>query len=176
MVDNFAMLSIEEKVDFAKTLLNKINSEDVFTNLTNFEFQDVDYNDLTGDFAIEVSLANPIEVKRFATWQAGDEEGASEGPGDDADYENSIYEDVNKTFKTLKATVDGYDITLVLSDVDEGEDADVEIENISHEDAGIGSYEFWGFKGYDSQPYVEVTGTVTRLCDCTLSFFVEPQA
>ena len=51
---------------------------------------------------------------------------------------------------------------------------EVEVENISHEDAGIGDYEYFGFRGHDSHPYIEVTGTITRVCECVLALSVLP--
>lgn len=176
VVENFAVLSIEEQIKFARPILEKINNENIFSDETNFEFQDVEPDDITGGLWITVSTANPIRVIREATWTAGTEEGAEEDPGNDAEYSKSIYEDTNKSFKTLSSEIDGYDVSLKVDDVEEDEtvDADIEIDHISHEDAGIGSYEYFGFTGYDSQPYVEVEGTITRMCDCNITFFVIP--
>ena len=176
VIENFATLPVEEQINFAKTLLEKINSENIFTNETNFEFQDVEPDDVTGGLWVSASLANPIGVSRKATWEAGDEEGAYEDPGFDAICEDSLVNDTMKAFKTLAAVVDGYSVSLQVDDVEEDRnfDAEVSIDKISHEDAGIGSYEYFGFKGYDSHPYVEVTGTLVRTCDCNISFYIEP--
>ena len=178
VIENFVELSVEEQVNFAKTLLEKINSENIFTEETNFEFQDVEPNDLTGGLCITVSLANPISVSRQATWEAGDEEGAEEDPGRDAEYYDTLENDAKKSFKTLDTVVDEYSISLHVDDVEEDDttDAEVEVEHLSHEDSGIGSYEYFGFKGYDSQPYVEVEGTITRYCDCNLTLYIEPRS
>jgi hypothetical protein len=62
---------------------------------------------------------------------------------------------------------------LEIDDVDEVETVEVEVDSISHEDAGIGHYEYWGEVGYDSRPYVEVEGTIVKACDCALSLYVE---
>ena len=176
MVENFTMLSVEEQIEFAKTLLETINSEKVFSDETNFEFQDVEPDDITGGLQITASITNPISVRRRAAWSAGTEEGAEEDPGNNAEYENLLRDDVKKSFKTLVNTVGGYSVSLQIDDIEEDEttDAEVEISHLSHEDSGIGSYEYWGFKGYDSHPYVEVEGIITRLCDCNLTFYVEP--
>ena len=176
VIENFAALSVEEQIKFAKTLLEKINSENIFTEETNFEFQDVEPDDVTGGLWVSASIANPIGVSRNATWEAGDEDEAYEDPGRDADYSSTLVDDAKKSFKTLAAVVNGYNVSLQVDDVEEDDtiDAEVEVDTISHEDAGVGSYEFWGFEGYDSQPYLEVTGTVIKSCDCNISFYIEP--
>jgi hypothetical protein len=176
IIENFAALSIKEQVEFAKTLLKTINSEKIFSDETVFEFQDVEADDLTGGLLISISHTDSISVSRGASWTAGDEEGAEEDPGEEADYTNSIFVDAKKALKTLSAVIEGYQVSLHIDDVDENYDVDAEIsiDRISHEDSGIGSYEFWGDKGYDSHPYVEVDGTITRAYDCTLTLLVEP--
>jgi hypothetical protein len=176
VIENFAVLSAEEQINFAETLLEKLNSEKMFTDETNFVFEEVEHNDVTGGLWVSVSLANPISVKREATWEAGDEDGAYEDPGRDAEYSSTIEDDAKKSFKTLTAAVDGYNVSLQIDDIDEDEsvDAEVEVESISNEDSGIGSYEYFGLTGYDSQPYVAVTGTITRYCDCAITFYIEP--
>lgn len=173
MTKQFTELSTSEQVNLAKDLINKINSEKVFLEETAFEFQDVWVDDIDNKLVIEASLANPIIVSRKASWQAGTEEGAEEGPSADADYDNSIFDDTTKCFKLLEASVAGYSITTEISDIYELEDVEVELTHISHEDSGIGHYEYWGFKGYDSHPYVEVEGVVTRKCDCNITFYIK---
>ena len=173
MVENFVVLSVDEQIKFAKDLIKKINTEQVFTDETKFEFQDVEPNG--NSLCISVSTVNPITVSREATWTAGTEEGATEDPGNDAEYENGLVADTKKSFKTLNCEVAGYRITLQVDDVEEDEtvEAEIEICGLSHEDAGIGPYEYWGFKGYDSQPYVEAEGVITRRCDCNLTLIIE---
>lgn len=175
IIENFATLSVEEQISFAKTLIDKVNTEKIFTEETNFEFQDVEPDDVTGGLWVSASLANPITVRRKATWEAGDEDGAYEDPGFEADYEDSLEAEAAQSFKTSTAVVDGYNVSLKIDDAEEDRDssAEVEVDSISHEDAGIGSYEFWGHAGYDSQPYVAVTGTLTKYCDCNISFYIE---
>lgn len=176
IIENFAALSIKEQVEFAKTLLRTINSEKIFSDETIFEFQDVEADDLTGGLLISISHTDPISISRKASWIAGDEEGAGEDPGEETDYANSVFVDVKKAFKTLAAVIEGYQVSLHIDDLDENYDidAEIDIDRISHENSGIGSYEFWGDKGYDSNPYVEVDGTITRAYDCALSLLVEP--
>jgi hypothetical protein len=176
VIENFAVLSAEEQINFAETLLEKLNSEKMFTDETNFVFEEVEHNDVTGGLWIFASIANPISIKRKATWEADDEDGAYEDPGRNAEYEDSLIDAAKKSFKTLTAVIDGYNVSLQIDDVEEDEsnEAEVEVVSTSHEDSGIGSYEHFGFVGYDSHPYVEVTGTVTVSCDCILTFYVEP--
>lgn len=174
VIENFAALSDKEQMEFAVALLKTINSEFIFSSDTEFEIVEVNADDLTGGLAIEVSHTNPIEVSREATWTCNDEEDANDDPGFEADYENSILEDTKKAFKTLSTVIDGYNIELEISDVDANDTVEIEVDSISHEDAGIGSYEYWGEVGYDSQPYVEVEGTIVKACECSLTFFVDP--
>ena len=168
----FAGLSVEEQIEFAKRLLEKINSENTFSAEANFEFQDVESGS-DGSLLITAST-DTIRISRKAAWSAGDEEGAYDDPGFEADYINHLNDDAKKSFKTLVTVVDGYTVSLQIDDVEEDEtsDADIEIDNISHEDDGIGSYEYWGFTGYDSHPYVEVEGTITRYCGCNITLSV----
>lgn len=169
------MSGVENITEFAKTILEKINSGKVFTKETIFEFYDTELDEVTGGLWILASSASPIRVSREASWTAGDEEGAHEDPGNNAEYINTVSEDVKKVFKTFAAEIDKYKVSLQIDDIEEDEtvDAEVDVENLSHEDSGIGSYEFWGFSGYDSHPYVDVEGIITRFYDCNVTLFVE---
>ena len=172
VIENFAVIPAKEQVAFATKLLEKINAESVFTSDTKFDFVGVDPDDLTGGLWIDVSHATPIGVSRKAVWQALDEEDAEKNP-DDVDYEDSLANDAKKAFKTLTTVIDGYKVSVEIHDIDEGDLVEVEIDTISHEDAGIGEYEYFGFRGHDSRPYVEASGTLVEDCDFSLSFFVE---
>lgn len=175
MVENFAVLSVDEQINFAKDLIKKINSEHVFTDETKFEFQDVDLDKTSKGLCVSISTTNPIRISREATWEAGTEEGATEDPGNNTEFEYSLLADAKKSFKTLSCEINGYTVSLQIDDIekDETTDAEVEVVNLTHEDAGIGPYEFWGFKGYDSQPYVEADGVITADYDCNLTIFVD---
>lgn len=175
MVENLTELSVDEQIKLAKDLIEKINSERIFIDETSFEFQDVDIDKTSKGLCISISTSNPISISREATWSAGTEEGATEDPGNNAEFEYSLIADAKKSFKTLGCEIDGYKVSLQIDDVekDETTDAEVEVVNLTHEDAGIGSYEFWGFKGYDSQPYVAAEGVITADYDCNLTFFVD---
>lgn len=175
MIENSGVLSVEEQINFAKDLIKKINSERVFLEEADLEFQDVEPNGNNRGLCISVSTVNPVTISREATWSAGTEEGVTEDPGNNAEYENSLIIDAKRSFKTLDCEVSGYRITLQVDDVEEDEtsEAEVEVCSLSHEDAGIGSYEYWGFEGYDSQPYVEAEGTITKKYDCNLTLFIE---
>lgn len=173
-IENFAALSEMEQREFAEALVKTINSESIFSSEINFEITNVKAYEFDGSLAIEVSQTETIDVPREAAWQAGDEEEAALDPGYEAEYTNSIYDDVKKAFKTAETVIDGYKVSLDISDVEEVETVEVEVDNISHEDSGIGSYEYWGHTGYDSNPYVEVEGSIIKACDCSLAFIVEP--
>ena len=174
LIKNFAAIPFQEQMKFAEALLKTINSESIFSSEVDFEIIKVEADELDGSLMIEVSHTGTIEVSRKATWQASDEENASVDPGYDADYEESIYTDAEKSFKTLSAMIEGYKVSLDIAEVDEVETTEIEVATISHEDSGIGHYEYWGEIGYDSHPYVEVKGTIVKACDCALTIYVEP--
>ncbi len=174
VIENFAALSVQEQRTFAESLLKMINSENIFSSDTLFEIIEVEADELDGSLRIDVSHTDDIEIVREATWQAASEEDASDDPGYDADYSDSIFKDAESAFNTLETIIDGYKVSLSIGDVDENETVDIDVSDISAEDAGIGHYEYWGRHEYDSRPYVEVEGTITKACTCTLAFFVEP--
>lgn len=172
MIENFAVLSAEEQLEFAEDLVATINSESTFTNETNFKVLSVEADDTTGDLMIEIDHEDFISVLRAATWTCSDEDEVYSDPGYDADYGESIYDEAKQAFKTLSAEIEGYQVELDIADVDEEETVEVDVDYYSHEDAGIGSYEFWGHTGYDSRPYIEVNGTITKACSLALALFV----
>lgn len=173
VIENFAELSEQEQRAFAEALMKTINSEHIFTGETDFKVLSVEADEMTGGLYIETTNTDPIETRREATWQAADEEDAYDEPSD-ANYKISVYDAVEASFKTKEAVIEGYEVSLhEVNYVDEEFD-DVEIDNISYEDSGIGSYEFWGDVGYDSNEYVEVKGTVIHNCTCGIYFYAEP--
>ena len=176
MIENFAMLSFEEQKAFAEELLKTINTEHTFSSETNFEIAGVEADELSGSLIVQVSQTNPINVSRKATWSCDSADDAEDDPGFEADYEEYLFDDAKKSFKTTAMTIADYTVILELSDVDEvGEEAvEVIVDEISNEDAGIGDYEYFGARGTDSRPYCEVSGTIVRSCECTLAFVVEP--
>ena len=174
VIENFAVLPDNEQKDFATALLNKINTEKIFTEDTNFELTNLEADDITGGLWLGISHPDPIYVNRKATWICDDEDKASNDPGRDADYSEYLIDEAKKAFKTLSTEIDGYQVSLEIVDVEDTDTVEVEVENISHEDAGIGDYEYFGFRGNDSQPYIEVTGTITRVCECVLALSVLP--
>ena len=173
IVENFAALSAEEQREFAETLLATINTEKTFSDDTKFELTRVEADDLTGGLIVEASIANPIHVGRSATWSCDSADDAEDDPGFEADYEYNLYEDAAKAFKASSTTFDGYKVTFEVADADTGETVEVIVDNISNEDAGIGDYEYWGARGHDSRPYVEVQGTIVKECDCLVVFYVD---
>lgn len=173
VIENFAELSFEEQQKFAEALIKTINSEKLFYDGTQFEITGIEAVDMDGSLMIEVSHADPIEVEREATWTCDSKEEASSDPGYDADYVNYLIDDAKSAFKILSTVIDGYKVTLDIADVDEDDTIEVEVDSTSNEDGGIGDYEYWGRRGHDSDPYVEVTGTIVKACECALAFFVE---
>ena len=174
VIENFAELSAEELKKFAEALVKTINSENIFTAETNFNVISVDVDELSGGLTIVLDHDDLIEVQRAVDWTCSNEDDIYNDPGHDADYLNSIYAEAKKSFKTLSTTIEGYDITLSIDDVDEEETVEVTVDSTTQVDDGIGDYEYFGFKGHDSYSYIKVEGTISKACNCALSLFVEP--
>jgi hypothetical protein len=173
-IENFAELSAQEQRAFADALIKTINSEHTFSSEIDFEITDVEADELTGNLWIGAIHKEDtyIEVVRQAHWQAADEDEAYSA--EDPEYYDSIYNDAKASFKTMESVIEGYKVSLSIDDVDEVDTVDTTADDISHEDSGIGSYEYWGESGYDSNEYVEVDGTITVACECAVTFTVEP--
>lgn len=176
VIENFAALSEKEQREFAEALVKTINSESSFTADTDFEIESVEVYEHDGSLLINANTAGSMEVRRAATWTCKTSEDAEDDPGYGADYEESIYKDVKNAFKTTSVEIDGYTVTVDIADVDEEETAAVEVQTVTEEDSGIGSYDYFGFTGIDSHPYVAVEGTIVKECKVYLGFFVEPAA
>lgn len=174
IIENFAELSFEEQKKFAETLVNTINSEYTFTADTDLKLSGVEADELSGGLIIMLDHDDLIEVSREATWTCEDEDEVRHDPGYEADYVNTLFADARDSFKTLEVVIEGYKVSLSVDDVDEEETIEVEVDNYSSEDGGIGGYEYCGVGGYDSSSYVEVEGTIVKGCSCALSLFVEP--
>lgn len=174
-IENFAEISAQDQLTFANSLITRINSERIFHDDAPFRVTGVDSDDLTGVLTIYVDHTNLIGVCRKATWTCEHEDDAEDAPSRfETNFENHLGEDAKKAFKTLEATIEGYKVELDVTDVDiVDEDPEVEVDHISYEDAGIGDYEYFGYRDTDSQPYIEVTGTLTYGCECQLALFVE---
>jgi len=175
VIENFNVLSETELEQFAVKLLEKINSESIFISDTKFELSFVETSDLTGNLYIGVEYAKFIDVPRDASWQVGDEDEAYSPDLSYVDYYDTISEDAKKVFKTLSTVIDGYKVSVEIDDVYAEDVVDIDVDTTSHEDGGIGHYEYWGEFGYDSRPYVEVEGTITAACNIMFSFVVEPE-
>lgn len=174
VIENFATLSEKEQREFAEALLKTINTEGIFTSDADFKLRTIEANEITGGLVIELDHTEPLEVPRKATWQCADEDEAHHDPGYEAEFKNDGYTDIAKSFKTTSTVIDGYTVTLEVVDFNEIETTDVEVDEISYEDAGIGAFEFGGHIEYDSRPYCEVTGNIMKTYDCALALVIEP--
>ena len=174
VIGNFSTISEEEQLKFAEALVKTLNSESTFIDRVSFNISNVAADDMSGGLYIEVTHEPMIEVARNADWTCDSEEEAAADPGFDANYENVITEDAEQAFKTLSTKIEGYTVSLSVEGVDEEEFLDTRVDKISHEDDGIGSYEYFGFTGYDSQPYIQVEGAVVQALVCDIVLFVEP--
>lgn len=174
MIENFATLTEAEQRAFAEALLKTLNSEKTFSADTEFKLVGVEADDTTGELLIDVEHTEAISVERSATWSCAEAEDATDDPGFEATYDENIYADAAAAFKAMTVEVDGYKVSLEIHDVDEVETIEVVPETVREEDAGIGEYEYWGHVEYDSRPYFEVEGTITKACECVLSLTVAP--
>lgn len=172
VIENFALLSQEELNQFAKKLVDKINAEHHITDEVEFTIlkgpDAVWAQDTTGDLIInldDVKVTSAVD----ATWAASDDD-PYEYDDSTVDLEEPTFDDVFKK----EFIVDGYKVIVDVDDYDHLETEDVEVYSYKHDDAGIGSYEFWGEVGYDSRPYLDVQGTFTNLYSVALSLVVEP--
>jgi hypothetical protein len=164
-------VSFGEQKAFAEALVKTINSENTFTDQVDFKVTGIEADEMTGGLTIILEHDNTIEVKREAIWTCADSDEANSPQ--DPDFADLLANDAKNAFKTLAVELEGYSVTLSVDDVDEEETAEVEVDSISDEDSGIGSYEFWGEHGYDSQPYCEVEGTIVKACAVYCSLYVE---
>lgn len=173
LIQDFNTLSAKEQEVFALELIQKINEAKVFTNDVDFVFDLVDADETSGDLYIGVYTKEDqsMPVDREATWTCNDEEDID--TPEDEEFSEYISYDVEKALKTLTAEVDGYAVTIAVDDAD-GDTTDVEVTKCTNEDAGIGHYEYWGFTGYDSRPYLEVTGVITQACGFSATLTVSP--
>ena len=177
IIENFAALSEKEQRDFAEALVKTINSEGTFSSDYKFNIVKVEPDELSGGLDIMIETPTSIKVPREATWSCSMDEDPGDMPSyNDVDYTNSYtYEDIEKVFKTVTAELNGYKITLDITDYDStDEDVEVIVDTVEEDDSGIGEYEYWGQKGFDSHPYLEVEGTLIEPYDCALTLFVEP--
>lgn len=173
VIENFTELSTQEQKEFANSLIEKINTEKLFSEDARFIVTGIAADDFTGGLWIDVSLVSPIEVRRSAIWTCGNAEYADEAPNNPDFGGNRIEDAVKNALKTLSTDLEGYTISLDDLDMDAGEITAVEVNKIKAEDAGIGEYEFWGHVEYDSHPYFEVEGILTQECAGYIRLFVE---
>ena len=172
VIENFSLLSKQEQRAFAEALLKTINSESTFIDGHPFEIYEGNggfyADETTGDITIDVAHQGLIEIEREATW-----------PGEspemyDLEFFNTDEEDAEKVFKTTEAIIDGYKVTLGIADTDYKDITDYRVERSTSGDSGIGGYEYWGTRGYDSHPYTESVGVVTINYDLAIYLTVEP--
>jgi hypothetical protein len=180
-IENFAALSEQEQRVFAEALIQKINAEHAFSDHTEFKIIDISVDEYyDGCLRIDATPTELLEVTRKAHWQASDDEDAYSAPyeysTDDIDYDTdlNIFDEFAYILKTDSTRVDGYTVYAEIADADMEEISEVEVDNIEDDDSGIGSYEYFGFTGYDSNPYVEVDGTITSTYSIIVTFSVDP--
>lgn len=183
VIENFAELSEKEQREFAAALLKTINSEKPFTADTEFTIDEIEADELSGDLLIYVSTSDLLEVERDATWSCAGASNEDEEYDNthatpktrDVDFANSVMDDLDGLFKSKTVTLDEYTVSLSVDDIKELSVKEVaDVSDTSDEDSGIGGYEYFGFTGYDSHPYIEVTGSLLCECDLAITLTVAP--
>ena len=170
-IEDFEDSTEAEQKMFVNSLVSKINTEHLFTSEVDFIVDDYWTEDCSKKLVVTLSHGGAVEVTREASWQCGTSDHINDMP-EDIEYYKSSITDVASVFKTGPFVVDNYKVTLAVDDVDTEEACDVEATNYSNEDDGIGFFEFWGHKGYDSRPYIQVEGNVACKCTCLLTLTV----
>lgn len=162
IIDNFNLLSEEEKKQIAEEFITKINEQNLLSNEVDIELVEVlEGDELDGGLNIVFATVDALPFERVGHWQVGDEDELHSTPKIfDVEFDETIYKDAKAAFKTTSLQLDGYNISIDDIDVDDESIDEVEVEDYTHEDSGIGHYEYWGFEGYDSHPYIEVNGTL----------------
>ena len=173
VIENFNELSEQELLKIAEELVAKINSESIFTDEATLKVLEVEADKLTGNLSIYANTEEPITVGRYAGWSAVDEDSLT-ADMDDVEYYGSIKEETLECLLKTSEVIDGYKVTLTIDDVWEEDIVDKEVTTYSSADAGIGSYEYFGYSGYDSIPYVEVEGIIYKACYPTFELTIEP--
>jgi hypothetical protein len=172
IIMNFSELPEKDLQAFAEKLVEKINSKCSFSTEVNFKVDEVEADEMTGDLYIYASHDELMEVEREASWQCVSEDDISSP--DEPEYSNSLTDDVAAALERTTDEIDGYTVTVTIDDAEEMNIVNVDVNNCSEEDAGIGRYEYWGDVGYDSRPYYEVDGIITSTCSVYLTFEVAP--
>ena len=170
-IEDFEDSTEAEQKLFVDDLVSKINTKHLFTSDVDFIVEDYWTEDCSSRLVVTLSHEGAVEVTREASWQCGTADQINDMP-EDIEYYKSSITDVAKAFKTGPVVVDGYKVTLVVDDVDTEEAYEVEAKTYTEEDDGIGFFDCWGFKGYDSRPYIQVEGNVTCKCTCLLTLTV----
>ena len=173
IIENFSLLSEEEQRQFANTIVEKLNANKTFIDDLPFKIDWVDASDISG--VLYVGIAPEVLcVARGATWECDNKDDTNPSSSD-IDYESYLITDVRAAFKTQSAVIDGYKISLDFIEWDEQEMVDYEIESLDEDEYGIGSYEYFGFKGYDSHTYYIAEGTVYNDCEIYFRLVIEAE-
>ena len=172
MIENFSLLSPSEQKQFAADLIAKLNTAKVLSDET-LEIFDTEADELDGSLSIGISADTAIS--RDATWQCDDYDDASSMPSD-YEFSNLDVEDAKQLFKTLTTEFEDYTLEVKYLEIGDYDVEEVsEVYDVSEEDSGIGSYEYWGHVEYDSQPYCEVEGALAVNCNISAWLIVTPK-
>ena len=147
----------------AEAVVAELNKGKVFADDTLIKVKKAYIDPYSDAFLVDVEL-DSVSVKREASWNTDGDDESPTSVDEDLTYEYSESDDIKKAFKTTEATILGHKVYLLLDEctAEKVDTTDWTIEHSSEEDAGIGSYEFWGEVGYDSRPYMHYEGTITE--------------
>lgn len=172
MIENFSLLSPEEQKQFATDLIAKLNAAGTLSDET-FKIFAVESDELDGTLMIGITA--DATIKRGASWQCENRDEVRDVT-DTYNFLEPSAADAKQLFKTTATEFEGYLLEVAALEIDDYKIEDVsEVYSISEEDAGIGSYEYWGEVGYDSQPYCEVRGALDIRCSISGWLVVTPK-
>ena len=182
VIENFAELSEKEQREFAEALIKTINSEHIFTDDADLEIYEVEATDFDGSLVISVkNTTDYIGIKRSASWTPSgyfdprEDDIEATFSDSEVDYADDAEADFKDSLITVTSDIDGYTVSLYdVMDVEEKDVSDVEVYEVTNEDDGIGSYEYFGAIGYDSDPYIVAHATVIQNCDVAFALEVLP--
>lgn len=133
------------------------------------------YLDDDGNLVVWI-YGDDLEVRVEAEWQTGIDDDLDDIDTDTIETVTDLtLNDVLSGLETLPTDIDNFKIIDVkfngYDDIDY-DFKDVDVESSCEEDSGIGWYEYWGEKGYDSHPYYQVSGTIGAIINAWFKFTI----
>lgn len=161
IINDFNQLSKQEQIDFAKRLVDRINTKHAFGNITlvldDKYYRYVDANTFDGTLGFIVDIPDIQLTDVAGSWSYADQHDDHDMETDAPNIytvatEDSLWQHFLKEY-FIDDTIEfeGYNIEMSYSDfLDSVEVTDFTIDDYEIDNDGIGSYEYWGMSGYDA--------------------------